>query len=120
MSKSDKPDARFLPVVIDSKASAARVEEAEQIGIFEIDGTTYSMPNVVRAELALEYLAITNDEGDDKAAHWLLTETLGEDAYKALRSVKGLEGDTFDGIMTRVRKVALPKDKSQPAKTARR
>lgn len=120
MAKSDKPDARFLPIIIDTKASAARVDDAERVAIFEIDGVTYDMPLVVRAELGLDYLAIGQEEGEDKAAYWLITETLGKEAFTALRSVKGLEGDAFEGIMTRIRTVALPKDPTPKSTPTRR
>jgi hypothetical protein len=101
------------PIVIDTAANAKRVAEAKRVGIFEIDGVAYTMPAVVRAEIALEYLALMDGDAEgNEAAHYLFVECLGLDAYNALKSVKGLTEDQFEGILTRIRAIALPKGKS--------
>lgn len=116
MSKSyktngDKPD-KLLPVTIDSAENARRVDEAEQIEIFSIDGTAYTMAKAERSDIALTYLEYVDAGEDDRAAYYLLTETLGEDAYAALKGVRGLTGKQFDGVLTRVQSIALPKARS--------
>lgn len=111
----DLPASKMVPIRLDSAQAAARVDEAERIPIFELDGTTYSIPAAERADVAIEYLARSERDGDDVAAWYLLNETLGAEAVKALRGVKGLEASEFDGIMTRVRKVVMPKSRRPKA-----
>lgn len=110
---TDTPDAPTTVVRIDSAAQAAKVEAAATVDVFELDGTTYSMPRVERADVALRYLEISNDEGEDAAAHYLITETLGADALAALAGVVGLESKQFDAVMKTVRRIALPKDRGR-------
>jgi hypothetical protein len=97
------------PIRLDSERSAEKLANAKRVEIFELDGITYSMPAAPRAEVALEYLDLMNGQGEDAAAYYLITECLGVDAFRALKAVKGLTDEDFDGIMTRVRAVALPK-----------
>jgi hypothetical protein len=97
------------PIRIDSATSAAKIDGAKRVAIFELDGVTYDMPGAVRADIALTYLDLAAAEGDDAAAHYLIIETLGRQAFDALKAVRGLDDEAFEGIMTRVRAVALPK-----------
>ena len=107
------------PIRIDSAKRAEKVESAKRVAIFELDGVTYDMPAAQRADIALTYLQMNEEEGEDKAAYYLLTETLGAGAYAALRGVKGLTDDDFEGVLTRVRAIALPKGQ-QPTATRTR
>ena len=97
------------PIKIDSANRAEKVEKAKRVAIFELDGKTYDMPATTRADVALTYLDLAHEEGEDAAAYYLLTETLGADAWHALKGVKGLTEDDFEGVLTRVRAIALPK-----------
>jgi hypothetical protein len=124
MSKSPTDRAQkggfAAPIVIDSAASAKRVDEAKPVGIFEIDGVAYTMPAVVRAEIALEYLALMDaDPEGNEAAYYLFVECLGRPAYDALKAVKGLTEDQFEGILTRIRAIALPKGKTPTTSATR-
>lgn len=118
----DKPSGlpdTFVPVKIDTAQAKARVAEAEQVPIFEVDGQVFTMPKVARAELGIEYLSRA-DRGDENGAAWyLLNETLGKDAVNALRKIEGLSDKEFDGIMLRVQKIAMPEGRKRP-KGARR
>lgn len=100
------------PISINSEKAAAKLESARRVAIFELDDVVYDMPAVPRADIALTYLDLMNGEGEDAAAYYLITECLGIEAFQKLRAVKGLSDDDFDGIMTRVRAVALPKVKA--------
>jgi hypothetical protein len=99
-------------IAIDSKASAARLEGAKEIPVFSIDGTTYSIPAVERADLGLEYLALVDEESEDVANAWLMKQTIGEDGFQALRAVKGLSPDDFRGVMDKIQKIVAPKARS--------
>lgn len=109
---SDKPEAKkgpLLPIKIDTKKSAQRVEDAEQVPIFEVDDKVFSMSSAPRAEVGLRFIELMSTEGPDRAAHYLLTETLGEKAYHALTAVVGLQTDDFQGVLLRVQALVLPK-----------
>lgn len=107
------------PVSISTEKAQAKLDNAKRVAIFELDGVTYDMPAAPRADVALEYLDLMNDSGEDAAAYYLITECLGVAAFRALKAVKGLSDEDFDGIMTRVRAVALPKAKA-PTTSAER
>jgi hypothetical protein len=113
MSKSPtdrkQPGGFAMPVSINSEKAAAKLDTAKRVAIFELDGVVYDMPAAPRADVALTYLDLMHESGEDAAARYLIVETLGLAAFKALTAVKGLSDDDFDGIMTRVRAVALPK-----------
>lgn len=106
---TDIPDRKMGMLSIDRAAAKQRVEQADSVDIFELDGETYSMLAVERAEIGLEYLAIQESEGGDAAALYLITETLGRDAFDALRSVEGLSGQDWEGVLARIQAIVLPK-----------
>lgn len=109
--KPGLPADKFLPVVIDSAANRAEVEGAERIVIFTLDGVDYSMAKVERADLALKYIELGEDNTGE-AATYLLEQTIGADAIEALANTVGLKSAQFDGVMTRVQAIALPKARS--------
>lgn len=118
---SDKPvtSDKFLPVKIDSAENARTLAEAEQVAIFELDDVTYSIPKHARAEIGLEYMAKADEEGESQANWYLLQEALGADAVKALRKVKGLTDDQFEGIVVRVQTIIMPEANDPKARRRR-
>lgn len=104
-----KPSKAFVPVKIDSKKSAQRVDDAKPVAIFELDGVTYSMSSAERAEVGLKFIELIQHGQHDEAAEYLVKSTLGKKAYKALSSVVGLESDDFSGVLMRIQSVVLPK-----------
>lgn len=112
--KADEPTVPLSPVIIDKAAAQQRYDEAERVGIFEVEGVTYSVPLVERAELGLEYMAQLDKKGEELAAWWLINEGMGKDAVKALRSVKGLGTVELDSIMTRLRAIITPAARKRP------
>lgn len=111
MAKSDKPADRFLPVKIDSAEAESQLESAERVPIVEIDGTVYEISLGERAEVGLGYLQIAAEKGDNAASYYIISETLGQDAYDALVAVKGLKAKDFDGIVDRIQRVVMPEGK---------
>lgn len=102
-----------MVIKIDRKAAAKRIEDAERVPIFELPDETgevkvYSIPAVTRSEIALRYLDIVNERGDDAANYYLLSTMLGQDAYEALMGVDGLEDSDFQGIIERVSAIVMP------------
>lgn len=100
------------PISINTEKAQAKLDTAKRVAIFELDGVVYDMPGAPRADVALTYLDTLNNEGEESASYYLITECLGLPAYKALMAVKGLSDDDLDGIVTRLRAVALPKAKT--------
>jgi hypothetical protein len=110
---SDTPDAPTRVVKIDTAANRARIEEAEQVAIFEIDDVVYSMAKVVDASVGLNYLQILRNRGVDEATAFLVEKTLGKKALNALRGVEGLKESELESIMKSIRKYALPKERGR-------
>lgn len=110
---TDTPDTPHGVVSIDTAASAARLQQAEQVDIFSVDGKVYSMAKAVRAEIPLTYLRLLRNRGEDEASAYLITEALGEEALDALSSVKGLDERQWKAVMKAVVKYALPKDRGR-------
>src|SRR5690349_24642066 len=86
-----------VPISISTEKAAAKLDNARRVAIFELDGVTYDMPAVPRADIALTYLDLMHGADADEAAHYLITECLGVEAFAALKAVKGLSDEDFDG-----------------------
>jgi hypothetical protein len=102
-------------IKIDSKATAKRLEEAERVPIFEIDGTVYDIPNVARADIGLAYVNRVIEEGEDAATANLIIDTMGDDAFEALRGVVGLEPEDWRGIQEKIQGIVNPKARGNRA-----
>lgn len=102
-------------IKIDSKATAKRLDDADRIPIFEIDGVTYDIPNVARADIGLAYVNRVVEEGEDAATANLIIDTMGDDAFEALRSVVGLEPDDWRGIQEKIQGIVNPKARGNRA-----
>jgi hypothetical protein len=94
---------------IDSEAAAKRVEDAERVPVFEVDGTVYTVAKVTRADIALEYLGRVEEDGPDEAQAWMIRTTVGDEGFQALRGVKGLEPEHWEAIQDRIRGIVSPK-----------
>jgi hypothetical protein len=97
-----------MVISIDTKVAKQRVDDAERVPIFSIDGAEYSIPKVQRSEIQLRYLDIANARGDEAANYYLLTTMLGQDGYDALAAVDGLSDEDFQGVIDAVSKVVFP------------
>lgn len=97
---------------IDSAASAKALDDAERVDIFEVDGKTYSVAKIARADIGLEYLDRVEADGPDVAQAWLIRTTVGDEGFDALRQVKGLKQEDWDAIQERIRGVVNPKARS--------
>jgi hypothetical protein len=96
------------PLKIDRAAAKKRIDDAEEIPVFEIDDVTYSVKNVPRSEVALRYLDIATNQGDDAGNYYILTETMGQGAYDALKGVDGLSDEDFQAVIERVQAIVTP------------
>lgn len=94
---------------IDSAETAKKLEDAERVPIFELDGKVYDVPKVARADVGLEYLDRVEDDGPDVAQAWLIRTMVGDEGFDALRNVKGLEQKDWTAIFDRVRDIVNPK-----------
>ena len=94
---------------IDSAQTAKDLDDAERVDIFEVDGKTYSVAKVARADLGLEYLDRVENDGPDVAQAWLIRTTVGVEGFDALRKVKGLTQEHWDAIQERIRDIVNPK-----------
>jgi len=71
----------------------------DRIPIFYIGDQEYSVPAVIPAGVALEYLRVAAAAGPDAASGVILTRVLGEEAYMALEQARGLTGEQLQQIV---------------------
>lgn len=68
---------------------AADPVEEERTPLFYIGADEYTIPKVIAPGVALEYLRIAGERGEQFAAPILLARVLGEEAYTALEQSRG-------------------------------
>ncbi|MFI5687905.1 hypothetical protein [Streptomyces sp. NPDC051636] len=83
------------------------VEGEERVGLFSIDGTVYTIPKVVPQGIALEFLRIGREHGENVAAVRLLERLLGPEAYTALEQCPTLDDQKMQQIMDMAQKIAF-------------
>lgn len=76
--------------LVDLTEDAHDPDAVERVLLFELGGVEYRIPAQNRAGLIHDYVDVERREGADDAMWWLLTELLGEDGVRALRSYEGL------------------------------
>jgi hypothetical protein len=102
-------------IKIASKAAAKRLDDAARIPIFEIDGKVYDIADVARADIGLAYINRVVEEGEDVATANMIIDTMGDEAFEALRSVVGLEPDDWRGITEKIQGIINPKARGNRA-----
>lgn len=75
--------------------------------LFYIGTTEYTVPTKLPAGLALEYLRVAKEFGQEVGAGALLSRALGEEAYSALEQSRGLTDEQLNQIITLVLDLAL-------------
>lgn len=88
----------FEPVRI--AADEDVVEESEPL--FYIGEVEYSIPKNIPVGVALEYMRIAGQIGEELAAPPLLIRVLGEEGYTALEQSKGLNKEQMERIVDHV------------------
>lgn len=86
--------------------SSAVVEE-ERVGLFSIDGDVYTIPKVVPQGIALEFLRMSREYGENIAAQRLLERLLGAEAYTALEQCPSLDDVKMQRIVDMAQKIAF-------------
>lgn len=74
-------------------------DEAEQVELFSLDGQMYSIPAKPKVNIALKYLRLVRQQGQEVAAGWLLEELLGTEAYEALMDFEDLTEEQLETVM---------------------
>lgn len=67
--------------------------------LFEIDGTKYTIPVEIGAEIGLRATKVATEEGELAATMFIVEHTIGMDAYNALCAVEGLPKKVLSGIL---------------------
>ena len=98
-----KPPPPVAPRVDDGprvlRFVSAAEEPEEREPLFYIDDREYTIPKVMRTNDALDCLHVFRTQGELFATDYLLEKLLGEEAYTALRSYKGLTSDDLKQIV---------------------
>jgi hypothetical protein len=103
------------PAVAPSDSEYALVElsstptKDERVGLFSIDGEVYTIPKVVPQGIALEFLRISREFGENIAAQRLLERLLGPEAYEALEQCPSLDDTAMQRIIDMAQKIAFGK-----------
>jgi hypothetical protein len=88
-------------VVIEIKTNPAASEEREPL--FTLDGEEYSIPKVIGAEVSLEALHRFRSDHELAVIAWMMETVLGVEAWKALRTAKGLDPKDLAAVIEAVR-----------------
>lgn len=93
--------------------------EEERVPLFYIGDTEYTIPKTIPSGVALQYLRVAGERGQDFAAPILLTRVLGEDAYEALENSRHLTEEQLSQIIEHVIDLALGRKEKEEGKAAR-
>jgi hypothetical protein len=74
----------------------------EQIPVFTIDGTTYSISSKPRANVALKMMWLMKTVGEERAAAEIIPEVLGEELMLVLMDYQDLTNDDLKKVFERV------------------
>lgn len=86
---------------------AADPVDEERVPIFYIGDDEYTVPKIIPPGVALEYLRIAGEKGDQYAAPIIMTRVLGEEAYTALEQSRGITSDQLEHVVKTVIDLAL-------------
>lgn len=102
----DHRTKRYLE--IDTVSEDAFVPEPERmVEIFKLDGVVYSVPRRVSQEFIREFLDIQDTKGIEQSIYFLLTKTLGPEAYDALKNHPNLTNRDLQKVVRRVEQTIL-------------
>ncbi|MFE9125009.1 hypothetical protein ACFYOF_06235 [Streptomyces sp. NPDC007148] len=85
------------------------VEDEDRVALFSIDGEVYTVPRRVPQGIALEFLRIGREHGEQVAAVRLLERLLGPEAYSALEQCPTLDDQQMQKILDMAQKIAFGK-----------
>jgi len=87
--------------------------EPEMVPLFTVDGVTYEICKEYPASIAVEYLEISSERGENAAWVWLLKTVLGEEAYEVLKTHPLIRKEHMEQIGEIVRRHALGDEKGK-------
>jgi hypothetical protein len=96
------PDFPDIPVI-----KLTPVVDDRRVVLFYVGDTGYTIPVRPQMEVGLQYLHLSQTEGESAAIEYLLTKLLGEDGYRALREFDGLDQKQFQQIVAIASEIAL-------------
>lgn len=77
------------------------------VDLFERDGKMYRIPSRPQLGVALAFLRITAQKGENAGAYYLLSTVLGPEGYDALETYPGLTNDILEGVLKRAQSVVM-------------
>lgn len=75
--------------------------EQDQIVLFYIDDTPYTVPRTIPANMSMRFLQVVAHRGSGVASLLLFEEMLGDDALEALRNCDGMTKEQFATLRTK-------------------
>lgn len=105
----------FEPIRIDSDEDIPD----ERVTLFYIGDTEYTIPKTIPSGVALQYLRLAGERGEQFAAPMLLTRVLGEEAYEALETSRALKDEQLQQIIDIVVSLSLGRGETKEGKARR-
>ena len=96
------PDFPDIPVI-----KLTRAEDDRRVVLFYIGDRGYTVSVRPQMEVGLQYLHLSQTQGEPAAIEYLLGKLLGEEGYRALREFDGLDQKQFEQIVTIASQLAL-------------
>lgn len=93
--------------------------EEERVPLFYIGDEPYSIPKHIPSGVALQYLRLAGERGEQFAAPLLLTRVLGEEAYEALETSRALTDEQLQQIIDIVISLSLGRGEKKEGKAKR-
>jgi hypothetical protein len=93
--------------VVDLRTDEVQEREPDLVEIFRIDGESYCMDRNQDASVVLEYLHLVRSRGENVGLAYLFEEVMGQEAYDALRTFKGISPAQLGQVMMAVQTVML-------------
>lgn len=97
---------------------SSEVPEEERVPLFKIDDRVYTVPKFVPQGLALEFVRLNRQYGENIAAVRLLERMLGPEAYEALEQCPTLDEVRMQKIIDMAQKLAFGKAEIKEGKAS--
>ena len=91
----------------------------ERVPLFYVGDVEYTIPKDIPSGVALQYLRLAGERGEQFAAPILLTRVLGDEAYEALETSRALTDEQLQQIIDIVINLSLGRGEKKEGKAKR-
>lgn len=87
-----------------------RVEK--RVPLFELEGVEYSVISNPAPGVALKFMEIQTEVGQEAAIVYMLKTMVGDDAYKALSDSPDVSAEDFEALWEEITRIAMAEQES--------